>query len=982
MKIINKLLAGIIFLAGTSLLINQMQNITNEKPILDNTVYDDETVIDYREPTFVYEPNKAAAAINKIVIHYHDDDGRIMKNGELQRAFWFWSSGWAPDKEFLPDDGYTEYDLTITLDCNDELFAPLAKKSSLSFIIKNKSSDPTAPTWSWQTTNTELKFEEYPPVNGVVEVWTNLSQGMDLGIYESEEKSKMTGIKNAYFSSWNKISVENSALQGVTYSIYAYGKYALTNFSILTSAQKNKCLFKTGHGEGASFDINLNTIVHPNALYVIESYEDGKPDCVKYANITFERLYTTERFKSLYQYNGELGAIYSPNETTFRLWAPTAGLVRLCLYESGIPSDFPNGSDSYGGYKMSYRQGGVWEVTIKNKDLHGKYYNYQVRNSNGNNIVVDPYAKACGINGVRGMVVNFDYTNPTGWDEVPSVWNNVDGYDISSPQDLSIYEIHIRDLTSDETWVSNNNNARGTYNAFSEKGTTYTEDDVTVKTGFDHIEEMGVNAIQILPVFDSDNSEDPENNKFNWGYNPLNYNCVEGAYSSNPFSGTTRINEFKNLIKSYALNKNHTRVIMDVVYNHVNSASDSNFNKIMPKYYFRFDETFTTYMDGSGCGNEVKSEAPMMRKFIIDSLVFWAQEYKIKGFRFDLMGLLDVETLNQAKKALYAVDPDIYIYGEGWTAAGYHGEEGSYSCDSSNVYSMCYDTNEAIYLGAFNDAGRNALKGENGLDNAWGFISQGAEHVGSKSSIVADMIAGYHTGKGGNPRQTINYASCHDNFTLFDQLSYTIGEDGKNPYYPGIAIAATAAVECTILFSNGVAFIQGGEELFRSKEISDEELATVTNAKNNAVKINGKNISHNSYNLGDFTNSFKWDRKISIDGVKTTPYINEIIKAVELRKTLTKYSYEELQKNNPYDSNSPFNIWNYGDGSTCIGVKNGNYFFFLSGCNDQNIPFGAYDSEGYNEQVFCSNPVGGGFSHPETGYIRLGWGTCVCLTNS
>ena len=636
---------------------------------------------------------------------------------------------------------------------------------------------------------------------------------------------------------------------------------------------------------------------------------------------------------------------------------------------------------------MAFRPGGVWEVTIANKDLNGMYYNYYVYNSLGKNVATDPYAKAVGVNGSRGMVVNFAETNPTGWSDVPDIWNGRTGYDIANPNDLSIYETHIRDLTMHSSW--NGSEMRGTYSAFVEKGTTYTNGTTTVKTGFDHIEEMGVKAVQLEPVFDSDNLEGVNERSYNWGYNPLNYNCVDGSYATNPYDGAARIKEYKELVQAFANNKNHTRVIMDVVYNHVASAPSSCFHKLMPKYYFRYTEA-GNYWNGSGCGNDVKTEAPMMSKYIVDSLCWWAKEYKIKGFRFDLMGLIDWKTIQKAAQELYKIDPDIYIYGEGWTGDGSDAHidnadssshyYGNWGANTWTVYNKLFKSGNMCYVGAFNDAGRNALKGENNIDNAFGFISQDNGHVGSNSSKVADMLVGYHSGVGGNPNQCINYASCHDNYTLFDQLTYTVSNNGTNDF-PGIVCAASTAVNCAIMFSNGVAFMQGGEELFRTKVVSSGDLEQYGNS--DTTVIAGKTISHNSYRLSDYTNAYDWSRKISVGSVYVLDYVQELEKAIALRSSLTKYDYDQLNAagHNPFDSGSPMNVWNQGDGSCTVAMKNGDYFFFINGQSSDDIPFGAYNgSPAYNKQVFCSNPKSGGFSNPSTGYIRLGWSTCVCLT--
>ena len=432
---------------------------------------------------------------------------------------------------------------------------------------------------------------------------------------------------------------------------------------------------------------------------------------------------------------------------------------------------------------------------------------------------------------------------------------------------------------------------------------------------------------------------------------------------------------------------------MDVVYNHVASAPGSCFNKLMPKYYFRIEPTSQTYYDGSGCGNEIKTEAPMMSKYIVDSLCWWAKEYKIKGFRFDLMGCIDFETMKKAAKALYAIDPDIYLYGEGWTSGGCNmdnGEGGKYAgnwgSDTWTVYNKLQKEGDMCYIGCFNDGARNALRGKNDLDT-WGFIGQGSEHVGQKSLAVADMLIGYHSqinddgsyqNVGKDPNQCVNYASCHDNYTLFDQLTYTIGGDGKNDY-PGIPCAGVIACECAVLASNGVAFLNGGEELFRTKVVTDEDYESGLAKPGDTHMINGTRVSHNSYNLSDETNSYKWDRKISINGVKTLDYVRELEKAVAARNELQKYSKGDLVLNNPYTSGTPLNVWGQGSGSTVIALQNNDFFFFLAGANNDEISFGAITT--YNNQVFCSNPKPGGYEAKDAS-IKLGWYTCVMLTKA
>ena len=963
------------------------KKVVSEKLEKDDTVYQEPEVMDYDHPTMVYEPHKAAVvSASKVTIHYHNEDKRC---GD--RELWIWCAG-VNGSAFQPTVTNEGKDMSITLEFTGDL-SNFAKKKGLYFIIKDKG------TWVGQSDNMFIDYSEFPPdANGLTEVWCIPGEGNAVEMYENEALTKMDRFQSATFTDWKHIEIIATAVPQ-SYRLYALTTNYMAISATATQDDLNRYLIKEGSSPECTdveynylpckkFTIELNFTAKVNVQYYLEGIFPEYASFTKTKNVSFHQLYETPRFREYYTYQGnDLGAIINGDTTTFKVWAPTSARVRLMLFDSGIPEEYaeehelPNGSDTYRGYNMTFEPGGVWSVTI-NKQLHGKYYKYFIKNSLGTSEVVDPYAKACGVNGERGMVVNFSYTNPSGWSDVPLKWDGEDGYDIAHPNDLSIYETHIRDLTMDETWEGES--LRGTYSAFAEAGTTLTRNDVTVTTGFDHIEELGVKAVQLEPVFDSDNLEGLDERSYNWGYNPVNYNCVDGSYATDPYNGESRIREFKSLIRDYANNDNHTRIIMDVVYNHVSSAPASCFNKLMPRYYFRMTEN-GSYYDGSGCGNEVKTEAPMMSKYIVDSLVFWAKEYKIKGFRFDLMGLIDWQTCKKAAQELYKIDPDIYLYGEGWSADGSSGNMqnhepsdpyyGNWGADTWTVYNKLNKQGEMCYVGTFNNAGRDKIAGETGHIDDWGFIDQGSEHVGDKSNQVADMLVGYHAGQERvDPNQCINYASCHDDFTVFDHVMYCLNND-MNSDYPGLSCAATTAIECTIMFSNGVAFIRGGEETFQSKEVSAADIELY--GYDRTVLVRGKYISSNSYRLSDYTNAFRWDRKISINGVTTFDYYQEIAKAVHTRDTLTKYTKEELDAHSPFSSSSPMNVWNRGSGSTVLGMKNGDFFFFVAGCNNDDISFAAITT--YNKQVFCSNPKPGGYE-AKSNAIKLGWYTCVCLT--
>ena len=956
---------------GLSLLVGCADfRFINNKGLDDPVTYESEAdgVVDYKNPLYA-EDGDTYKAPSKVVLHYHNDDKACKK-----RRFYTWVTG-VDGEERKPDAAtWTETDMTITLDFS--VITEYANMPSLMFIVK------VAGTWAGQSEDIELSYLDFPPdEQGVTTVWTIPGEGSSIELYKTEEETKFPKILTAKFTSWKTIHCEADE-KPMYYHLYAFDKNYMMLGEDAQVANKQFHLFKTGNPTGLSFDINFNYTAKINVQYVIESEYASNPGRIQRIIVSCENLYSTERFERFYTYDGnDLGVTYSPTETTFKVWSPISSFAKLNIYNVGAPKSL-GGSDAFRSYPMSYLPGGVWKVTIKNQDLKGKFYTYTFIHSSGEIETIDPYAKACGLNGVRGYIYDnkstgADGANPDGWDKVPAKWDKNGTYDISSPQDLSVYEVHIRDLTMDSTWISNHGIKPGTYDAFVESGTEYTKNSKTVKTGFDHIKELGVKAVQLLPVFDHDDDERSEKMKFNWGYNPLNYNCVEGGYSSDASDPLARIREYKNLIMQFAdpdgvYSSNHQRIVMDVVYNHVSSASSSCFTKSMPKYYFRYTENWE-YYDGSGCNNEVKTDATMMRKYIVDSLAWWATEYKIKGFRFDLMGLIDSWTMSAVKQKMYEIDPDIYVYGEGWTSGGYHGKYEmsgdtliNGGSETALVYQQLHNEKTPGYVGAFNDHGRNGLKGSNddGYNNnpypQWGFISQGSGDVGNKSETVGLMMQGI-CGRpdyvvGGNPAQTVNYVSCHDNYTLWDQLRYTLTEGTYDNHSPMKApstedtVAATLASHGAVMMSNGVGFMQGGEELYRTKKYSASELATLKAAgtvrpfpeyphyssdpdvviATSDVVMYGDVICHNSYKASDELNSFKWDRKIEVDGYNTYDKIETWKKMISTRTQTRKYPWPDNATKGTMD------YWGAGDGSTSVALWNSNgdgtgYYFVFAG---------------------------------------------------
>lgn len=969
-------------------------------------------VAEYYHEAKAAEEGDAEVNVKKVIIHYYNTD---KKNAD--REIYTWTTGNdSKHSDLVKDkDDTTGNYWHIELDYTGADSA-YAGKTFLNFIVKPAKDDD----WTGQSLDILLDFTQFPPnAQGVVEVWCVSARAGKVDIYASKDDTKMSKLSEAYFTNWKTIHCVGESIDGkkevpTVYRLYAYDKAYLVSSQAIQERTQNLRLLKEGTPDKADFDIKFNHTAHVNVQYVVETQYASRPDKIQSVITTSYKLYDDTNFKKYYTYSGnDLGCTYAADKTTFKVWAPTAGAVLLNVYNRGTPKSLGikggGASDIHNTYFMTMQPGGVWEKTLLTtgydedmpaESLENKYYTYTIYNSEGVNEVCDPYAHACGVNGKRAMILDFSKTNPEGWDNLPLKWDGETkkGLDIKTPQELSIYEIHIRDLTEDKTWTGKAR--RGTYKAFYEKGTTYTGKDasnnsVTVKTGFDHIEELGVNAIQIMPMFDHDNNESyyyykkddkgketkeqvyvtseyvdevlAENPAalydgtlhmdFNWGYNPLNYNCIEGSYSSDPRDGAARVKEFKELVQAYANNANHTRVIMDVVYNHVSSVANTVFTKIMPRYYFRFDEKNDVYYDGSGCSNEVKTEAPMMTKYIVDSLCWWAKEYKVKGFRFDLMKLLDIDMLNKARAELYKIDPDIYMYGEGW-ALSYNGPKDK-GGDTYRVYTKMNGNSSKVFMGGFNDGGRNAVRGGNdggwgsGVRTpGWGFISQGSGDIGGKSREVGQMLTGFNSNESSitqDPRQTVNYASCHDNYTLYDQLSWTLSETGgsatdatKAPLVADVMRASTA-INCAVMLSNGVAFMLGGEELFRNKI---EDHPEDSRLDEDYVKMYGKCVSHNSYKSSCQTNSFKWDRKIKVTGYNDSAFAGEKVGgefknwymealkgAISARKEIAKKTPNSngfAYSSNNKDS-SKCNYFGAGDGSTFVAIYVGGYCAFLSG---------------------------------------------------
>lgn len=837
-------------------------------------------------------------------IYYHRDDGDY-----ANKRLWVWGVG--VDGSAFQDISFDnisepdEFGVYYDVDMQEAPWNAISH-SSISFIVKE------AGTWNGQSTDTICpfgKFKDNVETDGngreVLTIYAIDNGDMTVGTYAVRAQALGDRIGKAEFVSWNQIRVigtgtDDGRDEESIGKVSHYDLYAFTHdYYLLSEAAKAQAkpdyLVASGDPASNDFTIDLPEDIIPSVGYTVEATFANDESLKKSKAVSCVRLYDTDEFNANYVYDGhDLGChLDESGDIVFKLWAPTAYRVQLYVYTLGTPSALSQFGDSpmnnlHTSWDLRLGERGVWSISASEIIAEGgvmkegRFYSYAVTNSEGTVETSDPYGVSFGINGERSAVMTkktLDKIEPEGFDE--SISALTANYPIEALNDLFIYEAHVRDVTADETWISNEGNPRGTFLAMAERGTTYTEGGVTVSTGLDSILELGVNAIQLLPVFDGDNDERPVegsefNGDYNWGYNPLNYNGVEGAYSTDPYSEEAKITEFKTLIKTLA--DNGVRTIMDVVYNHTSSISGASFNKIMPKYYFRTDLETGTYFNGSGTGNVTASERPMVRNFIVDSVSYWASEFGIKGFRFDLMGCLDLETMKAVRRALDAIDPTIAVYGEGWNGAfgGPSGIDDKLVALTGNVYSQLYGGAEGLEgswgIGAFNDHGRDGLKGNTQWEGAapdYGFISQDANYLSAdKRTDAAASFLGANEGVGSNPTQTINYASCHDNYTLYDQMNYCLGSGLASSEDSQVARDATIAVTAAIVYSQGAAFVHGGEEIFRQKVMRPGDpywdLVDQNAASNDAVELgDGTRLMRNSYTYGDAVNSYKYDRKVA-----------------------------------------------------------------------------------------------------------------------
>lgn len=567
----------------------------------------------------------------------------------------------------------------------------------------------------------------------------------------------------------------------------------------------------------------------------------------------WRELFNSKEFDDEYYYDGnDLGANYSKEKTVFKVWAPTAEEVSLNLYNKGSEEE----KDSYcmENFSMKLVEKGVWMVKVEG-DLNGTYYTYTVSANGSNNETGDIYAKACGVNGIRSMVVNLEKTNPCGWEEDKHVFYPL--------EETEIWEVHIGDFSNDPN-SGVNPKYQGKYLAFTEENTTLKGDKVH-PTCLNYLKNLGITHVQLLPSFDYGSVDESNNDgKFNWGYDPINYNVPEGSYSTNPFKGEIRIREYKQMIA--ALHKAGISVVMDVVYNHTYSL-DSHFNRTVPYYYYRQDEE-GNYCDGSGCGNDTASDRKMFQKYMVESVLYWIKEYHIDGFRFDLMGLHDTETMNLIREEIDKLDfgKNIIIYGEPWSATDSAFKEGHIPAKKEAVLEL------KDRISIFNDDTRDAIKGAFNELESPGFVNGGIGFEKKIKRAVCGLIDVKYKNQPRTPDQLINYVSAHDNSTLWDKLVDSVKKDVDYFTKHEDLLAMNKLAAAIVQFSRGIPFMQAGEEAGRTKLGED-----------------------NSFCLSKELNQLDWERMYEFEGL--TDYYKGLIKVRKRFKgfyDLSRNSVEDI----------------------------------------------------------------------------------------
>lgn len=762
--------------------------------------------------------NIFATTADTLVIHYYRYD-----EDYSDWSLWLWpSDGEGTDYNFTSTD---EFGAVATIDLST---TNLNGTNSIGIIIK----DSTGGSWV-----KDFDGDRFIDMSSGTTVEAYFLQEEEYFSYVSEDEPTCDNTNpDPFLCAINLSGGIIDAFVNESLKVKYYSSEAVTSSDIKIYENSIEVPFSATIN-GTSGEITLQNAFDMEATYALE-LTIGTETSTKVLKRKFD--YDSNEFVGNFGYDGTLGHEYSSTETTFNLWAPLSNAVELNLYNAGhkTTSRADGENTPYITHDLTYLAKGVWQVTVPG-DLNGKYYTFSIENNGSTTTdIQDPYGVSFGLNGQRSMVLDLDATDPTGW----NTDSGIDGY--TNPNEAIIYELHVRDLTSASSWGGPTEYS-GKYMGFTVEDTTYTNETtgVTVSTGLDHLIELGITHVHLLPTYDQDGWNNEANFSFNWGYNPQHFNSPEGGYATDPFDGAVRVNEYKQMVM--ALHNNGINVINDVVYNHVADGGGYSMNKIIPYYFSRV--TNGNWSNGSGVGNETATERYMVNKFIVDSVSYWAEEYHIDGFRFDLMAVHDYENMNNVANAVEAIDPDIFVYGEPW-GGGDIDLSGDLQAGKQNLYRM-------PLIAAFNDTFRNALKGSpDGTDQ--GYVSNGFGIDDVMNGIKGNVI-------GTNSSQSINYVSAHDNLTLYDKLLKSNGYS-QYLYYEDMDYEQRVAGSI-VLLSQGIPFLHGGTDFLRTKY-----------------------GDHNSYEASDFVNQLSYVKKANY--VDTFDYYKGIIK---IRKEFDSFKMQD-----------------------------------------------------------------------------------------
>ncbi|PFR45378.1 type I pullulanase [Bacillus cereus] len=792
------------------------------------------TIIVMLSSVFSFQSVKAVSnsKITEVIVHYKEQSGNT-KDWNL----WLWGEN-ANGKsyEFTGEDEFGKY-AKIKID---------GDYNRVGFIVR---------TNEWEKDGGDRWIENIK--DGRAEVW--ILSG-DEKVYNSKPSSDLS-IQKATIDSFHEITVTTNV------------PFHIKERKIEIEGIKIKSI--------SPYDINSGDITNKVKIITEQKIDLKQTYKVKIENLAdtnteIGKVIRSEEFDHSFYYGGnDLGNIYTPQHTKFRVWAPTTSEAKLVTYKKW---------DDKIGTEINMQQGekGTWTAELKGNQK-GLYYTYKVKIGDKWTEAVDPYARAASVNGDKGAVVDLEETNP-------KKWNTNKKPKLKNPEDAIIYELHVRDLSiQPESGIKQ----KGKYLGVTEKGTRGPEG---VKTGLDHIKDLGVTHVQFLPIFDyaSVNEETLNDPQYNWGYDPKNFNVPEGSYSTNPYEPTVRITELKQMIQT--LHDNNLRVVMDVVYNHMYNAAESNFHKLVPGYYYRYNED-GTLANGTGVGNDTASERKMMRKFMIDSVTYWAKEYNLDGFRFDLMGIHDYETMNEIRKAVNQIDPSIILHGEGWDLNTPLATE--LKANQKNAEKM-------KGIAHFNDNIRDGLKGSVFEEKEKGFVNgRGNMEDRIKKGITAGIDYDTNSSTYQDPEQVLTYVEAHDNHTLWDKLDLTNPDDSKEVRKQMHKLSSSI-----LLTSQGIPFLHAGQEFMRTKY-----------------------GDHNSYKSPDSINQMDWLRRAAFNN--DVDYMKGLI---ELRKKYSAFrmtSAEQIKKQISF-IDAPKNVVAYSIDGKGNGNKN-EYFIVAHNANRESV---------------------------------------------